>query len=137
MKTLTEENIDDLMESKFGTINDMATSYILRWVDKKFNPIYWVENNHGSIDYDEMVVLVLTIFKSEIKMFLPLTFENEIYLRAYEEMEKSLDKKELKKLNAEYIDIHEIELSVIRKDTVLILKNYFKEYKKKEKRNVK
>ena len=132
-----KNHTNDLVEYKFGSITKMATIYILRWVNKGFNPMYWVENNHGKIDYDEMAVLILSIFSSELKMFLPLTFENELYLEAYEKMEKSLEKKEYGKLNTEYIGIHSIELSVIRKDVLLTLKSYFEEYRKKGEKNVK
>lgn len=137
MKSHTVKNIDDFVEYRFGNISQMATIYIFRWVDKGFNPIYWVENTHGKIDYDEMVVLILSIFRSELKMFLPLTFENELYLEAYEKMEKCLEKKEYLKLNTDYIDVHNIKPNIIREDVILTLKEYFKQNGEKGKINVK
>jgi len=137
MKNHIVKNIDTFIEYKFGAINQMATIYISRWVAKGFNPMYWVENNHGKIDYDEMIVLILSIFRSELKMFLPLTFENELYLEAYEKMEKSLEKKEYRKLNTDYIDTHNIKLNIIREDVTLTLKEYFKRNGEKGEENVK
>lgn len=136
MKNNTIKNIDDLVEYEFGAINQMATIYILRWVNKKFNPIYWIENNHGQMDYDEMGVLVLKIFQEQLKFFIPLTFENEYYLKAYEKIDKVLKKSVSKNLNTEYIEIHDIELKVIRKDVLSTLKNYFKENGEKGEENV-
>jgi len=70
-------------------------------------------------------------------MFLPLTFENELYLEAYEKMEKSLQKKEYMKLNSDYIDIHNIKLNIIKEDVILTLKEYFKRNGEKGEENVK
>ncbi len=128
---------EELIDYGYGAINHMATNYILRWVNKGFNPMYWVENNHGKIDYDEMVVLILSMFRSELKMFLPLTFENETYLEIYEKMEKTLEKAVYMKLNTEYIEIHNIDLNIIKEDVVLTLKEYFEKNGKKGEKNVK
>ena len=114
-----------------GGITSMATSYIQRWINKKFNPIYWAENNHGKMEYEEMAILILTLFKSEMKMFLPLIFEDECYMTAYNTIEKSLERKELKKINYTFIEEYNIDLNVVRKDVVLTLNNYFKASKEK------
>ena len=124
-----EKGLMDEMSN--GYISNITTSYIQRWINKDFNPIYWIENNHGKMEYEEMAILVLTIYKSEIKMFLPLTFENDCYLKAYQKMEDALEKKELKKLNTEFIDTYDIDINVIRKDAVMTLKNYFQASKEK------
>ena len=126
-KKLQNAKLNQTLEQEIdnGVINQLTSKYILKFVDKKFNPIYWTENNHGKIDYDEMGVLVLKIFQEQLKFFIPLTFENELYLQAYEKMEKTLNKLAPTKLNSAYVNTHNIDLKIIKKDVALTLKKYF------------
>jgi hypothetical protein len=131
--TLEQSNEKIKQEIDNGLVSQLTTKYILKFVDNKFNSIYWTENNHGKIDYDEMGVLILQIFQEQLKYFIPLIFENETYLQAYENMEKVLNKLEPRILNTNYIETHNIDLEIIRKDVTSVIKRYF-EYEIKNKK---
>lgn len=119
-------NIEEkLLDYGYGSINHMATNYIIKFVDKKFSPMYWVEHTHGSVDYNEMPKLILYAMKKKLCYFYPLTFRSEKYTTLYEKIEKALNKTSDYKLNTQYIDTFEINLDEIEDDAIKMLKLYF------------
>ncbi len=121
---------EELLDYGYGTINHMATIFIIKYVDKTFSPVYWIEHTHGSIDYNEMPKLILHQMKEQLKIFLPLTLEKETLKKAYIKIDETLNKLPNEKRNDEYIDTHKIDINEINKAIIDIFLQYFQANKK-------
>ncbi|HEO99108.1 MAG TPA: hypothetical protein ENO02_07420 [Epsilonproteobacteria bacterium] len=112
----------------YENITEMASKYIIKYVDKKFSTMYWLSGGrkgHGSMDYDEMPKIILHIMRDQLFTVIPFIIEDENTLIIYEMMKKRLNEQPIK-LNKEYIKIHQIDIEEIRKDVLLTLFHIFK-----------
>ena len=125
---------DVLLEHGYGAINEASTYFIIKYVDKKFIPTYWLEHTYGKTDYNEMPKLILYEMKQQMIYFFPLTFGNEEYTHRYKKMESLLDKMSDYKLNNQYIETFNIDLSEIKKEAFRLLTYYFKNNKQDKER---
>ena len=122
---------EKLIDYGYGAINHTATKYIIKYVDKKFSPTYWIEHTHGTTDYNEMPKLILYEMKQQLCYFLPLTFGNEKYTKQYERIESILNQTSDYELNTQYVETFKIDLNEIKKDAFEMLKHYFENYTEK------
>jgi hypothetical protein len=112
----------------YDNIIEMATKYIAKYVDTKFNSMYWISGKrrgHGSADYDEMPKIILHIMREQLFVVVPLLFEDEKALNRYEMMKERLNNLP-EKMNTKYIEIHQINIEEIRKDVSLTLCRSFR-----------
>lgn len=123
---MSNTNKDQLIH--YDSITEMASRYIIKYVDNRFDPMYWMfgaKRGHGKVDYDEMPKIILQIMREQLFIVVPFILEDEKTSIMYEMMEKELNKLS-KKLNKEYIEIHQIDIEEIRKDISLTLCYTFK-----------
>lgn len=112
----------------FDNLTDMATTYIIKYVDARFNPMYWQikgRRGHGSIDYDEMPKVILHIMKEQLYITIPFILEEPDSEIMYDIMKEKLCQLP-EKINKNYIDTHNIDIEEIRKDVSLTLFHTFK-----------
>lgn len=112
----------------FESITEIASKHIIKYVDNRFDPMYWMFGairGHRKIDYDEMPKIILQLMREQLFIVVPFILEDEKTSIMYEMMEKELNKLS-KKLNKEYIEIHQIDIEEIRKDVSLTLCRSFR-----------
>ena len=112
----------------YDSITDMAGKYIIKYVDRRFSPMYWISGGrrgHGRIDYDEMPKVILHIMKEQLFIVIPLILEDENAYKNYKQMKAKLNELP-EKINEDYIDTHKINLDEMREDVLLTLFHTFK-----------